>query len=574
MVLIRRAAAALALGCSLVVVAVGPAAADRIKNPTAVFSGLDKITGRIISFEVATDETVQFGALQLTARVCYSRPQTETPNTTAFVEVDEVTFTNEQKRIFGGWMFASSPGLHGIEHPVYDLWLTECKGGTESSPSRRKSIPPKNSSRRTQRPRSSANSNNGANSRVSSRGRQACRGSQASPASLDRGSGSSPTTSAPSCATRPHRRSRDGSRTSSSNCSAAGDRDRVDRVASAGNRRQRLGARDRLAASPGPPIGLVGHGLGEHRLVGFSRNLDGTELGQVWRDKLRVEEPEAARAEPRHEMHQRDLRGVGLAMEHALAEERRPEADAVEAADELARRARLHRVAMADVEELAIEPADAVVDPGLGPPRPGARRPAITASKSWSTRTSNVPARTVRARRRGTWNPSSGMMPRSSGSTQIEAGVLGALRHREDAAGIGLEQELRRDLDCDRLAAGIADASTMSRRHECLTGGESTAGALLCRPLAGSCCSCHPLPSCGQELLPASGCRSRRPGCRRCATRSRKSGMVVSMPSTTNSSSARRRRIRHSVRGAAVDDQLADQASRSRAGCDSPDRRR
>jgi hypothetical protein len=131
MVLIRRAAAALALGCSFVVVAVGPAAADRIKNPTAVFSGLDKITGRIISFEVATDETVQFGALQLTARVCYSRPQTETPNTTAFVEVDEVTFTNEQKRIFGGWMFASSPGLHGIEHPVYDLWLTECKGGTE-----------------------------------------------------------------------------------------------------------------------------------------------------------------------------------------------------------------------------------------------------------------------------------------------------------------------------------------------------------------------------------------------------------------------------------------------------------
>jgi hypothetical protein len=131
MAFLMRAAAALAFGCSVLVVAVTPAAADKIKNPTAVFSGLDKITGRIISFEVATDETVQFGALQLTARICYSRPQTETPNTTAFVEVDEVTFTNEHKRIFGGWMFASSPGLHGIEHPVYDLWLTECKGGTE-----------------------------------------------------------------------------------------------------------------------------------------------------------------------------------------------------------------------------------------------------------------------------------------------------------------------------------------------------------------------------------------------------------------------------------------------------------
>lgn len=113
------------------VAAAGPAWADKIKNPTAVFSGLDKITGRIISFEVAVDETVQFGALQLTARVCYSRPATETPNTTSFIEVDEVTLENKYRRIFTGWMFAASPGLHGIEHSVYDVWLTECKGGTE-----------------------------------------------------------------------------------------------------------------------------------------------------------------------------------------------------------------------------------------------------------------------------------------------------------------------------------------------------------------------------------------------------------------------------------------------------------
>ncbi|MBA4333927.1 MAG: DUF2155 domain-containing protein, partial [Methylobacterium sp.] len=70
----------------------GPAAADRIRNPTAVFAGLDKITGRIISFEVAVDETVQFGALQLTPRVCWTRPPTEAPQTTSFTEVDEVTF--------------------------------------------------------------------------------------------------------------------------------------------------------------------------------------------------------------------------------------------------------------------------------------------------------------------------------------------------------------------------------------------------------------------------------------------------------------------------------------------------
>jgi hypothetical protein len=103
---------------------------QRIANPTAVFSGLDKITGRITSFDVAINETVQFGALQVTPRVCYSRPPTENPNTDAFVEVDEVTLSGEIKRIFTGWMFAASPGLHAIEHPIYDVWLTDCKGGS------------------------------------------------------------------------------------------------------------------------------------------------------------------------------------------------------------------------------------------------------------------------------------------------------------------------------------------------------------------------------------------------------------------------------------------------------------
>ena len=105
--------------------------ADKIKNPMAVFAGLDKITGRIISFEVAVDETVQFGALQLTPKMCFTRPPTENPNTTGFVEVDEVTLDNKYRRIFNGWVFAGSPGLHAFEHAIYDVWLTDCKGGSE-----------------------------------------------------------------------------------------------------------------------------------------------------------------------------------------------------------------------------------------------------------------------------------------------------------------------------------------------------------------------------------------------------------------------------------------------------------
>jgi hypothetical protein len=106
---------------------------QKIANGRAVFSGLDKITGRIISFDAGIGETVQFGALQVTARACYTRPPTEATNTDAFVEVDEVTLKGEIKRIFTGWMFASSPGLHAVEHPIYDVWLTDCatpQGGT------------------------------------------------------------------------------------------------------------------------------------------------------------------------------------------------------------------------------------------------------------------------------------------------------------------------------------------------------------------------------------------------------------------------------------------------------------
>ena len=102
---------------------------NKVPNPTGVFAGLDKITGRITSFDVALNETVQFGALQVTPRACYTRPPTETPHTDAFIEVDEVTLQGEIRRVYTGWMFAASPGLHAVEHPIYDIWLTDCKGG-------------------------------------------------------------------------------------------------------------------------------------------------------------------------------------------------------------------------------------------------------------------------------------------------------------------------------------------------------------------------------------------------------------------------------------------------------------
>lgn len=104
------------------------------KNPVAEFSGLDKITGRIITFDVYIGETVQFGALQVTPRVCYSRAASETPKTTSFIEVDEITLDRKIRRIFTGWMFADSPGLNAVEHPVYDVWLKSCKDKSDVPP--------------------------------------------------------------------------------------------------------------------------------------------------------------------------------------------------------------------------------------------------------------------------------------------------------------------------------------------------------------------------------------------------------------------------------------------------------
>jgi hypothetical protein len=101
--------------------------AQRLENRVAVFSALDKVTATIKTLTVPLNETREFGALKVTPRVCYSRPPTEQPKTTSFVEVREVQLDGAEKKIFSGWMFAESPGLNAVEHPVFDVWLTGCE---------------------------------------------------------------------------------------------------------------------------------------------------------------------------------------------------------------------------------------------------------------------------------------------------------------------------------------------------------------------------------------------------------------------------------------------------------------
>jgi hypothetical protein len=117
---------AIGAACALVALSAVPAQAQRVENAVAVFAALDKVTAKISRLEVPLNETRNFGALRVTPRVCYTREPTEPPKTTTFVEVDETQLDGKEKRIFSGWMFADSPGLNAVEHPVFDVWLTDC----------------------------------------------------------------------------------------------------------------------------------------------------------------------------------------------------------------------------------------------------------------------------------------------------------------------------------------------------------------------------------------------------------------------------------------------------------------
>jgi hypothetical protein len=108
--------------------------AQKIKNQIAVFAALDKVTAQISPLEIPIDKTGKFGPLSITPRTCNTRPPTEQPLSAAFVEIDETQLDDTRKRIFTGWMFAESPGLHGVEHPVFDVWLTSCKTAEGAKP--------------------------------------------------------------------------------------------------------------------------------------------------------------------------------------------------------------------------------------------------------------------------------------------------------------------------------------------------------------------------------------------------------------------------------------------------------
>ena len=100
----------------------------RPSGSEVVLRGLDKVTARITTFPVPIGGTAAFGALHITARYCNKRPPEETPEVSAFLEIDEIEIGGSERRpVFSGWMFASSPALSALEHAVYDVWVLDCR---------------------------------------------------------------------------------------------------------------------------------------------------------------------------------------------------------------------------------------------------------------------------------------------------------------------------------------------------------------------------------------------------------------------------------------------------------------
>ncbi|HTZ34727.1 MAG TPA: DUF2155 domain-containing protein [Stellaceae bacterium] len=110
------------------------AAAAMISQPIAILQGLDKISARVSQIEAPVGSAVHFGTLSILVRDCEQNRPEDAPENAAFIQIYETPPGEATQRLFSGWMFASSPALSGLEHPVYDVTLLGCKAASAAAP--------------------------------------------------------------------------------------------------------------------------------------------------------------------------------------------------------------------------------------------------------------------------------------------------------------------------------------------------------------------------------------------------------------------------------------------------------
>lgn len=119
------------VAAGLLALVVSPVSAETY--PVALLQALDKVTARVITLQAPVEQTVRFGTLEIRAAVCEKRPPEETPDSAAFLDIVEQRAGQAPVEVFRGWMFASSPGLSPMQHPVYDLWVVDCVSSLPSA---------------------------------------------------------------------------------------------------------------------------------------------------------------------------------------------------------------------------------------------------------------------------------------------------------------------------------------------------------------------------------------------------------------------------------------------------------
>lgn len=108
-----------------------------MNQPFVRLRGLDKISGDSTELYVEAGTNAIFGGLRVTVRACHQTPPTEPPESIAYLEIEDYGFkvkpedikgdeVEKERRVFHGWMYASSPGIHALEHPIYDIWVIRC----------------------------------------------------------------------------------------------------------------------------------------------------------------------------------------------------------------------------------------------------------------------------------------------------------------------------------------------------------------------------------------------------------------------------------------------------------------
>ncbi len=122
--MIRRFLVTLSLALLLAPVA---QAQEWVPRRTGELQALDKITARVMVLRVAVNQPERYGSLTITVRACYARPPDEVPDAAAWLEITDSRAPANGTPVFRGWMFANAPGVHMLEHPVYDLRVLDCR---------------------------------------------------------------------------------------------------------------------------------------------------------------------------------------------------------------------------------------------------------------------------------------------------------------------------------------------------------------------------------------------------------------------------------------------------------------